>query len=89
MSKSSACCQHSSLSGIMMSQSELEVPGDQPQYHAQEPRLLLLRKAATKVVRTRSDRGSRCTDKDRSEDIEDRALISAVKHIQVCLQRLY
>ena len=34
MSNSSACCQQSSLSGIMMSQSELGVPGDQIQYHA-------------------------------------------------------
>ena len=68
MSKSSACCQHSSLSGIMMSRSELVPPGDQLQYHALEPRLLQLRKAATKVVRPRSDRGSRCTDKDQSEE---------------------
>ena len=72
MSKSSACCQHSSLSGIMMSRSELGVPGDQLQYHAaQEPLLLLLRKAATNVVRPTSDRGSRCTDKDQSEETED------------------
>ena len=41
--------------------------------------------AATKVVRPRSDRGSRCTDKDQSEETEDRAL----KHIQVSLRRLY
>ena len=32
------------------------------------------------VVRPRSDRGSRCTDKDRSEETEDRALIYAIKH---------
>ena len=64
MSKSSACCQHSSLSSIMISQSELGVHEDQLQYHAEEPRLLVLRKAATKVVRPRSDRGSRCTDKE-------------------------
>ena len=86
MSKSSACCQHSSLSSIMISQSELGVHEDQ--FYAQEPRLLVLRKAATKVVRPRSDRGSRCTDKDRSEETEDRALISAIKHIQVSLRRL-
>ena len=48
-----------------------------------------LRKAATKVMRPRSDRGSRCTDKDQSEETEDRALISAIKHIHVCLPRLY
>ena len=30
-------------------------------------------------MRPRSDRGSRCTDKDRSEVTEDRALISAIK----------
>ena len=30
-----------------------------------------LRKAATKVMRPRSDRGSRCTDKDQSEETED------------------
>ena len=77
MSKSSACWQHSSLSSIMMSQSERAVLGDQLQYHVKEPHLLLLRKAATKVVRPRSDRGSRCTDKDRNEEAEDRALISA------------
>ena len=58
----------------MMSQSELGVPGDQLQYYAKEPRLLLSRKAATKVVRPRSDRGSRCTDEDRSEETEDPAL---------------
>ena len=40
-------------------------------------------------MRPRSDRGSRCTDKDRSKETEDRALISAIKHIQVCLRRLY
>ena len=34
MSKSSACSQHSSLSGIMMSRSELGILGDQLQYHA-------------------------------------------------------
>ena len=28
------CCQHSSLSNIMMSRSELVVPGDQLQYNA-------------------------------------------------------
>ena len=75
MSKSSACCQHSSLSDIMMSRSELVVPGDQLQYYAQEPCLLLLVRAATKVVRPRSGRRSRCTDKDRSKETEDRALI--------------
>ena len=35
--------------------------------------LLLSKKAATKVVRARSDR-----DKDRSEETEDQALISAI-----------
>ena len=40
-------------------------------------------------MRPRGDRGSRCTDKDRSEKTEDWVLISAIKHIQVCLQRLY
>ena len=49
----------------------------------------LLRKAATKVVRPRSDQGLRCTDKDRSEETEEQALLSAIKHIQVCLRRLY
>ena len=34
----------------MMSRSELVIPGDQLQYHAQEPCLLLLRRAVTKVV---------------------------------------
>ena len=40
--------------------------------------LLRLRKASTKVVRPRSDRGSSCTDEDQSEETEDRALISAI-----------
>ena len=39
---------------------------------------LLTRKAATKVVRPRSDRGSRYSDDDRSEETEDQALISAI-----------
>ena len=60
MRKSSACCQHSSLSGITMS--ELAGSPETSPYHAEEPCLLLLRKAATKVVRPRSDQGSRCTD---------------------------
>ena len=37
-----------------------------------------LLQAATKVMRARSDRGSRYTDKDRSEETKDRALISAI-----------
>ena len=37
------CCQHSSFS-IMMSWSELRVPGEELQYHAWGPHLLLLRK---------------------------------------------
>ena len=40
------------------------------QYHG-GPHLLLLRKAATKVVKPESDRRSRNTDEDRSEDTED------------------
>ena len=36
---------------------------------------MLIRKAATKVVRPRSDQGSRCTDKELSEKTEDQALI--------------
>ena len=59
MRKSSACCQHSSLSGITMSRSELGVPGDQP-----IPRIgAMLRKAATKVVRlgVTEDRGELTT----------------------------
>ena len=62
---------NSTMSDIMISWSELGGPGDQLQYHALEPRLLLVRKVATKVVRMRSDRGSRCTDKDRSKETED------------------
>ena len=54
MSKSSACCQHSSLSDIIMSWPELVVPGDKLEYHAYEPCLLLLMRAATKDVRPRS-----------------------------------
>ena len=57
MRKFSACCQHSSLSGITMS--ELAGSSETSPYHA---RLLMLKKAVTKVVRPRSDRGSRCTD---------------------------
>ena len=34
-----------------------------------------------KVVRPTSDQGLRCTDKDRSKETEDQALISAIKHI--------
>ena len=33
----------------------------------------MLTTVATKLVRPRSDRGLRCTDKDRSEETEDRA----------------
>ena len=40
------------------------------------------------VVTPRSDQGLRRTDKDQIKDTEERALISAIKHIQVCLQRL-
>ena len=65
------CCQHSSLSGIMMSQLENGASLTQGpmgtsyvQYHAWGPHLLLLRKAATKVVKPKSDRGSRNTDVD-------------------------
>ena len=42
------------------------------------PCLLLLRKAATKVVRPRSNQGLRYTYEDRSEEAEDRALIPAI-----------
>ena len=42
----------------------------------------------TNIVRPRSDQGLRRTDKDQSKDTEERALISAIKHIQVCLRRL-
>ena len=45
-------------------------------------------KEGCKVMTPRNDRGSRCTDKDRREETEDRALISAIKHIQVNLRRL-
>jgi len=41
----------------------------------------LLRKAATKVVRPKSDQGLSCTDKDRSEETEDRALIPAITFV--------
>ena len=40
--------------------------------------VVLLRKTATKVVRPWSDRGSKCTDKDRSDETDNRALISAI-----------
>ena len=42
------------------------------------PCLLLLSKAATKVVRARSDQGLRCKDRDQSEETEDQVLISAI-----------
>jgi len=48
------------------------------QYHARGPCLLLLRKAATKVVRPRSNQGLRYTYEDRSEEAEDQALIPAI-----------
>ena len=79
MNKSSACYQHSSLSGIMMSRPELGVL--ETSYSTMHRSLL--RKAATKVVRPRSDQGSRCTDKDRSEGTEDRALISAITFLSM------
>ena len=71
------CCQHSSLSGIMMSQSEnwasLTQGSLETSYSTMHggPHLLLLKKAATKVVRPRSDQGSRYTDKNRCEETED------------------
>ena len=40
-------------------------------------------------MRPRSDQALRRMDKDRSKDTEEQALISAIKHNQVCLQRLY
>ena len=44
--------------------------------------LLLLRKAATKVVRPRSDQGTQVkyTDDDRSKETEDRQLIPAITY---------
>ena len=83
------CCQHTSLSGILMSWSEngaslLRIPGPilsnwwlQTSYSTM-PHLLMSRKAANKVVRSRSDQGSRCTDEDCSQETEGWALISAI-----------
>ena len=42
----------------------------------------------TKIVRPRSDQALRRTDNDRSKDTEEQALISAIKHFQVCLPKL-
>ena len=41
------------------------------------------RKAPTKVVRSRSERGSRCTDEDRCQETENRAINSACLRIIV------
>ena len=43
------------------------------------------RKAATKVVRAKSDQGSRSTDKDQSEETIDQALISAITFLSATL----
>ena len=42
--------------------------------------LLLLRKAATKVVRPRSDQRLKYTDDDHSKETEDRQLIPAITY---------
>ena len=46
-------------------------------------RLLLSRKAATKVVRARSDQGLRGTDRDRREETGNRALTSAITFLSM------
>ena len=44
------CCQHSSLSGIMMSWSKLRVAGNQLHYHAWGGTVTTLKEDTTKVV---------------------------------------
>ena len=73
------------MSGILISWSENGASSTQaPQRLAMVSScLLLLTLVATEVARPRSGQGLRCTNKDQSEEIEHRALISAITFLSM------
>ena len=69
--------------GRNLAETSYSIIMDNPWYPAQGPCVQLLRKAATEVLKPRSEQGLRGIDKDQSEESEDRALLNICYHIFV------